>query len=95
MIGRLGAQGDGVADGPEGPLFVPFALPGELVSVIAAPGSDRAGLIDVLEPSLPTVSRRSARISAFVVDVRSSISRRAPILPGSVSWSWLRCGRAD
>ena len=50
-IGRLGAQGDGVAEGPDGPLFVPFALPGELVSVIAAPGSDRAGLIEVLEPS--------------------------------------------
>jgi 23S rRNA (uracil1939-C5)-methyltransferase len=30
---------------------VPFALPGELVSVIAAPDSDRAGLIAVLEPS--------------------------------------------
>ena len=50
-IGRLGAQGDGIAEGPDGPLFVPFALPGELVSVIAAPGSHRAGLIDVLEPS--------------------------------------------
>ncbi len=50
-IGRLGAQGDGVADGPEGPLFVPFTLPGELVGVDAEPGSDRAGLIAVLEPS--------------------------------------------
>ena len=50
-IKRLGAQGDGVADGTEGPLFVPFALPGELVKVDAEPGSDRAGLIEVLEPS--------------------------------------------
>ena len=50
-IGRLGAQGDGIAESPDGPLFVPFALPGELVSVIAAPGTDRAGLIEVLEPS--------------------------------------------
>jgi len=50
-IARLGAQGDGVADGPDGPLFVPFALPGELVRVIAEPGSDRAGLIEVLEPN--------------------------------------------
>ena len=31
-IGRLGAQGDGIAEGPDGPLFVPFALPGELVA---------------------------------------------------------------
>jgi 23S rRNA (uracil1939-C5)-methyltransferase len=50
-IGRLGAQGDGVADGPDGPLFVPFALTGELVKVEVEPGSDRAGLIEVLEPS--------------------------------------------
>lgn len=28
-IGRLGAQGDGVADTADGPRFVPFALPGE------------------------------------------------------------------
>ena len=50
-IERLGAQGDGVADGPDGPLFVPFTLPGEQVSVAVEPGSDRAGLIEVLEPS--------------------------------------------
>jgi 23S rRNA (uracil1939-C5)-methyltransferase len=50
-IARLGAQGDGVADGPDGPLFVPFALAGERVKVEATPGSDRAALIDVLEPS--------------------------------------------
>jgi 23S rRNA (uracil1939-C5)-methyltransferase len=56
-IARLGAQGDGVADGPDGPLFVPFALPGELVSVIATPGSDRAGLIEVLEPSPDRVAQ--------------------------------------
>jgi len=50
-IARLGAQGDGVADGPDGHLFVPFALAGERVKVEATPGSDRAVLIDVLEPS--------------------------------------------
>jgi len=32
-INRLGAQGDGVAEGPEGPIFVPFTLPGERVRV--------------------------------------------------------------
>ena len=37
-IERLGAQGDGVAQGPDGPLFVPFTLPGELVKVAARPG---------------------------------------------------------
>jgi 23S rRNA (uracil1939-C5)-methyltransferase len=50
-IERLGAQGDGVADGPEGPLFVPFALPGELVRIAVEPGNDRAGLVEVLEAS--------------------------------------------
>ncbi|MEI9901615.1 MAG: hypothetical protein WDN31_17590 [Hyphomicrobium sp.] len=30
-IARLGAQGDGIADSVSGPVFVPFALPGELV----------------------------------------------------------------
>ena len=29
VIDRIGAHGDGVADTPEGPVFVPFALPGE------------------------------------------------------------------
>ena len=28
-IARLGAQGDGVAETERGPVFVPFALPGE------------------------------------------------------------------
>lgn len=50
-IERLGAKGDGVADGPEGPIFVPFALPGERVRIAVEPGNDRAGLIEVLEAS--------------------------------------------
>ena len=37
-IERLGAQGDGVAERPDGPLFVPFTLPGELVKVEARAG---------------------------------------------------------
>src|SRR5262245_8695611 len=50
-IDRLGAQGDGVAEGPEGPLFVPFTLPGERVDVEVEPESDRARLVRVIEPS--------------------------------------------
>ncbi|HSA66082.1 MAG TPA: hypothetical protein VLE24_00300, partial [Methyloceanibacter sp.] len=49
-IERLGAQGDGVTQGPEGPLFVPFTLPGELVKVEAAPGEPRAEPLAILEP---------------------------------------------
>ena len=50
-IARLGAQGDGAAEGPDGALFVPFALPREHVSVTVEPGSDRADLTEVIEPS--------------------------------------------
>jgi 23S rRNA (uracil1939-C5)-methyltransferase len=50
-IAHLGAQGDGVADGSDGPLYVPFALSGERVRVEVAPGDDRAGLLAVLRPS--------------------------------------------
>jgi 23S rRNA (uracil1939-C5)-methyltransferase len=50
-IERLGAQGDGVAQGPSGPLFVPFTLPGELVKVEVAPGEARAEPLAILEPS--------------------------------------------
>lgn len=32
-ISRLGAQGHGIAHGEDGPIFVPFALPGETVAI--------------------------------------------------------------
>ena len=48
-IQRLGAQGDGIADTPRGPVFVPLALPGETVT--AAINTDRADLIAVIEAS--------------------------------------------
>jgi 23S rRNA (uracil1939-C5)-methyltransferase len=50
-IDRLGAQGDGVAQSPDGPLFVPFTFPGELVKVAAEPGKDHAELLTILKPS--------------------------------------------
>jgi 23S rRNA (uracil1939-C5)-methyltransferase len=37
-IARLGRRGDGIADTPAGPVFVPFALPGEIVEAEAWPG---------------------------------------------------------
>jgi 23S rRNA (uracil1939-C5)-methyltransferase len=33
VISRLGWRGDGIADTPQGPLYVPYALPGETVEV--------------------------------------------------------------
>ncbi len=49
VIDRLGAQGDGIAETETGPVFVPFALPGEVIT--AAREKDRAALMAVLEPS--------------------------------------------
>ena len=48
-IARLGSQGDGVADAETGEVFIPFALPGEIVT--AAREKDRATLMAVLEKS--------------------------------------------
>ena len=44
-IARLGAQGDGVADTPSGPVFVPYTLPGEIVS--AEIGGTRGALLEL------------------------------------------------
>jgi 23S rRNA (uracil1939-C5)-methyltransferase len=38
VVDRLGHRGDGIADGPQGPLYVPYALPGETVEVEPVPG---------------------------------------------------------
>jgi 23S rRNA (uracil1939-C5)-methyltransferase len=47
-ITRLGHRGDGVADTPVGPAFVPYTLPGEVVTVEAVPGHpDRRHLLHV------------------------------------------------
>jgi 23S rRNA (uracil1939-C5)-methyltransferase len=45
-IARLGHRGDGIADSPDGPVYVPGTLPGEIVEVEAWPGHpDRRQLI--------------------------------------------------
>jgi 23S rRNA (uracil1939-C5)-methyltransferase len=45
-IARLGAQGDGIAETPSGPVYVPYALPGE--QVLVEQRGDRARLVAVL-----------------------------------------------
>jgi 23S rRNA (uracil1939-C5)-methyltransferase len=48
VIQRIGHRGDGVADTPEGPVFVSYALPGESVEVEGVPGhADRRRLLRV------------------------------------------------
>lgn len=49
LVTRMGAQGDAVAMGPSGPLFVPYALPGERVA--ATVEGERARLDAVLDAS--------------------------------------------
>ena len=47
-ISRLGQRGDGVADTAEGPVYVAYALPGELVTVDSVPGHpDRKHLVHI------------------------------------------------
>ncbi len=48
-IDRLGARGEGVAQGPEGLIFVPYALAGETIA--AEVGGSRGTLVEVLSPS--------------------------------------------
>ena len=51
-IARLGHRGDGVADTPAGPVYVPYALPGESVTVEPVAGHpDRRHLVHVDRPS--------------------------------------------
>jgi 23S rRNA (uracil1939-C5)-methyltransferase len=48
VIERLGQRGDGIADGANGPIYVPGTLPGEMVDVEAMPGQpDRRRLVKV------------------------------------------------
>ena len=48
-IAAMGARGDAVANGPTGPIYAPFALPGERLR--GRISGDRAEIAEVLEPS--------------------------------------------
>ncbi len=51
-IARLGHRGDGIADSASGPIYIPYALPGETVTVEAVAGHpDRRHLLHVDSPS--------------------------------------------
>jgi 23S rRNA (uracil1939-C5)-methyltransferase len=52
LIDRLGQHGDGIAEGSDGPIYIPGALPGETVVVDAVPGHpDRRRLVTVQQSS--------------------------------------------
>ncbi len=46
-ITRLGQQGEGVAEGPEGQIFVPYALPGD--QILATTDGSAGTLVDILK----------------------------------------------
>lgn len=52
LIDRLGQHGDGIVEGSDGPIYVPGALPGEIVEVDTMPGHpDRRRLVNVQQSS--------------------------------------------
>ena len=52
VVGEIGHRGDGVAEGGDGPVYVPYALPGETVEVEAVAGHpDRRRLLRIDQPS--------------------------------------------
>jgi 23S rRNA (uracil1939-C5)-methyltransferase len=83
-IARLGAQADGVADGPGGPIFVPFTLPGERVRIAVEPDTNRADLLDELTPN-PDRIEPVCRISAFAAAARSNTWRPRLTSAGSAT----------
>jgi 23S rRNA (uracil1939-C5)-methyltransferase len=48
-LSAMGARGDATAPGPDGPIYAPFALPGERVRAMVS--SARADVVEVLDPS--------------------------------------------
>ena len=57
VIARLAHRGDGIADTPAGPLYVPYTLPGETVEVERVPGHpDRRHLLHVDTPSAERIA---------------------------------------
>src|SRR5262245_16584622 len=56
-IAALGHHGDGVADGPQGAIYVANALPGEIVDVEAWPEHpDRRHVVQIVTPSADRIS---------------------------------------
>lgn len=74
----MGARGESAATGAKGPIYAPFALPGERVR--ARVTGDRADVLAVLRPS---PERQAPACLHFG---RCSIGARTPTSPGSAIW---------
>lgn len=65
LINRLGARGDGIADTADGPVYVPFALPGETVSVRVGKSRGDGRAADLRAVSSPSADRQAALCRHF------------------------------
>lgn len=61
-IDRLGHRGDGIAETPEGPVFVPLALPGEQVEIERE--GERGRLLHVVVPSVERIEPGCRHVGA-------------------------------
>ena len=83
-ITQLGHRGDGIADGPDGPIYVPYTLPDETVEVTPWPGHPGpAASAARHRRKHRNAPRRSASISAPAAAARCSTGTRRPIANGS------------
>ncbi|MFD2252033.1 23S rRNA (uracil1939-C5)-methyltransferase [Pseudochelatococcus lubricantis] len=71
-IARLGARGDGIADTPAGPVYVPYALPGETVRVSLPAPDPSTG-----RAARSSMGRADARAALIAVE-HAAPDRRAP-----------------
>ena len=70
-ISRLGSGGDGIVAGPDGPIYVPFTLPGETVAIARVKNHgtvmSTAAVASALSASVPGIAARGDRPSPCIV----------------------------
>ena len=74
-IDRLGHLGDGVSQGPDGPIFVPHMLPGEVVEGDLQDGKLLSPRI--LTPSVSRVRPPCTHAMPFMASTQSGCKRSA------------------
>src|ERR1700716_3478542 len=68
-IARLGQRGDGIADTADGPVYVPYTLPGETVETESWPGHpDRRHLVRMDVPSPQRIAGARRRGPVLVTE---------------------------
>ena len=87
-ISRLGHRGDGIAETPEGAVYVPYTLPGETVTVEPRRRASRPPASAACRQTQPRARcSRSANISAPAAAARCSTGRSPSTIFGNVRLS--------